>query len=85
MFRILNNYFTRRATNADLGKKVAVIWNPQGVQDFKEKPNWWNGVIEHVGEDDSFWISLIDGGTMVCPAMIFGWRKNPFSKNIKLL
>ena len=83
MLRKFRNYFIRRATAQDLGKKVAVLWNPQGVRDFGEKPNWWSGVINYVGEDGSFCINL-DSATMVCPAMIFGHRTNPF-KNLKEL
>ena len=83
LIKYLRNRYTRRALASDLGKRVSVLWNPQGVSDFGEKPNWWDGVISHVGEDGSFWIDL-GSSTMVCPAMIYGYRKNPF-RNIKEL
>jgi len=84
MLRRFRNYFIRRATASDLGKRVAVLWNPQGVSDFREIPNWWEGIVTHVGEDGSFCISLIGGGTMVCSAMIFGRRTNPFKRLLEL-
>jgi len=83
MLRRFRNYFIRRASDLDLGKKVAVLWNPQGVSDFKEKPVWREGVIDQVGEDGSFWINF-GGATMICPAMIFGRRKNPFKRLLEL-
>lgn len=85
MLRRFRNYFIRRATALDLTKKVAVLWNPQGVRDFREVPSYREGFISHVGEDGSFWITFFDSGsTMVCPAMIFGRRKNPFKNLLEL-
>ena len=81
--KYLRNKYTRRATISDLGKKVAILWNPQGVRDFGEKEAWREGVIDEVSSDGSFFIDL-NGATMVCPAMIYEHRKNPF-KNIKEL
>jgi len=81
LIRILNNYFTKRLTAEDLGKSIKVLWNPQGVSDFGEKPNWWTGVIDHVGEDGSFWIDF-GSSSMVVPVMIHGWRKNPLINKV---
>ena len=55
----------KRATQEDLGKKVQVLWNPQGVRDFGEKPAWRDGVIDHVSEDGGYCIDL-HGALMVC-------------------
>jgi hypothetical protein len=83
LIKFLRNKFTRRATIADLGKRVAVLWNPQGVRDFGEKPNWREGVIDYVAPCGGFNIDL-DGATMICSATFYGQRKNPF-RNLKEL
>lgn len=83
LIKYLKNRYTRRATAADLGKKVAVLWNPQGVKDFGEKPNWQEGAISYVSPSGGFYIDL-GGATMICGAMRYGYRRNPF-QNIKEL
>ena len=83
LIKYLKEKYTRRATGADIGKKLAVLWNPQGVRDFGEKPIWIDGSIDQVCEDGSFWINF-GGASMICPAVIHGRRKNPF-RNLKEL
>lgn len=72
--------FIPRATTSDVGKKVKVLWNPQGVRDFGEKPSYRSGVIECVSDDGGFDINF-GSSFMICPAIKFGQRINPF-KNV---
>lgn len=83
LIKYLKNKYTRRATISDIGKKVAVLWNPQGVRDFGEQPIWREGVIDYVAPCGGFNIDL-GGAYMICCAMFYGHRRNPF-RNLKEL
>ena len=83
MLRKLRNYFIRRATAQDLGKKVAILWNPQGVKDFGEEKSWREGVIYYVYSDGGFYLKFSDAHMFVS-AIYYGRRKNPFKNLIEL-
>lgn len=74
---------TRRAYPQDIGSRYKVLWNPQGVSDFGEDSKYRIGTIESVSGDGSFWLDL-DGAVMVCPAVKYGKRINPFRNLIKV-
>jgi hypothetical protein len=73
LIKYLKNRYTRRATTADLGKRVSVSWD-RGRRE---------GVIDFVSPDGGFNIHF-GNSNMVVPAMIFGYRKNPFKNLIEL-
>lgn len=72
--------YKRKATEKNIGDKYNVLWNPQGVRDFKEKSIYRTGKIVEVFEDGGF---VLDLGTadMICSAWHYGRQRNPF-KNL---
>ena len=68
--------YKRKATEKDIGDKYNALWNPQGVNDFKEKAVYRTGKITEVFTDGGF---VLDFGsaTMICPAWHYGWQRNP--------
>jgi len=68
IIKYLKNRFTRRATIADLGKRVSVSWDKGSRQGF----------IDRISPDGGFDINFDGNAIMVVPAVIYGWRKNPF-------
>lgn len=74
----------RKATQSDLGKRYKVLWNPQGVRDFGEKPVYREGTIDHISEDGGFDLRFDSGAVMIFCAIIRGKRVNPF-RNVKPL
>ena len=69
LIKFLLNRYTRRATIADLGKRVAVSWD-RGMRE---------GFIDWVSPEGAFSINFDGTATMVCPAVIREYRTNPFS------
>jgi len=84
LIKYLRNKFVRRANLSDIGKKVAVLWNPQGVRDFGDKPVLREGVIDSISPDGGFDIKFDSGAIMIVCAMFHGYRKNPF-RNVTIL
>jgi len=74
---------TRRAYPEEVGNRYKVLWNPQGVADFGEQPIYRIGTIESVDEEGGFCLDL-DGAVMVCPAVKYGRRINPFRNLIRV-
>ena len=74
LIKYLKNRYTRRATIADLGKRVSVTWE-KGIRE---------GFIDCVSVGGSFSISFDGNATLVCPSMIHGYRINPF-KSVTIL
>lgn len=75
---IMGLFRKRKATREDLGKSFKILWNPQGVRDFDEKPSYRKGTISHVSDDGGFDLELDGGGVMIFTASIRGRRVNPF-------
>lgn len=75
---IMGLFRKRKATIEDLGKRFKILWNPQGVRDFGEKPNYREGVIDYITCDGGFSLKFDAGGIMVFTASIRGKRVNPF-------
>jgi len=73
LIKYLKNRYTRRATIADLGKKVSVSWGRSRRE----------GVIDWVSPEGGFSIDF-GGAIMVVPAVIYGYRKNPFKNLVEL-
>jgi len=77
---IMGLFRKRRAKQRDKGKRFKILWNPQGVRDFGEKPNYRKGTISHVSDDGGFDLEFDCGGVMIFSASIRGRRVNPFRK-----
>jgi len=68
LIKYLKNKYTRRAKNADIGKRVSVSWG-RGTRE---------GFIDRVSPDGGFDINFDGQAIMIVPAMIQGYRTNPF-------
>ena len=75
LIKFLLNRYKRRASASDLGKRVSVYW---------EKGQYRDGFIDWISADGGFSINFDGKATMVVPAMIRGYRSNPFFGIIEL-
>ena len=57
-----------KATLENEDQLWAVLWNPQGVRDFQEKPIWREGTIKNVDHSGYFELKF-DFGVMVCSSL----------------
>jgi hypothetical protein len=73
LIKYLKNRYTRRATPADIGKMVLVSWDG----------SLRAGCIDWISSDGGFSIHF-GNAVMVVPAMIYGYRTNPFKNIVEL-